>query len=228
MVDMESFADIGDSSGLIEKNIGYLTRDKIDYSDFLQQFAVPEERMTLDPDEFDYMYYMYGLRMPGRRKLLIEPLEYREVKQIREFVIAIDTSGSCSGELVKKFLTRSYSILKSTESFTSRVNIHIIQCDAAIQDDIEIHDLDEIERYAQHFTVKGLGGTDFRPVFSYVDQLRSCGKFTNLRGLLYFTDGYGTYPTHPTDYKTAFVFLEQYIEKDVPPWALRVYWKEDE
>lgn len=38
--------------------------------------------------------------------LLIEPLEYKEDKVIKDFVIAIDTSGSCAGELVKKFLNK--------------------------------------------------------------------------------------------------------------------------
>ena len=47
--------------------------------------------MRLDPDEFDYVYYTYGLKL-YRNMPLIKPLEYREVKRIQEFVIAIDTS----------------------------------------------------------------------------------------------------------------------------------------
>ena len=39
---------------------------------------------------------MYG-NMP-----LIEPQEWKEVQKVEEFVIVIDTSMSCSGELVKK------------------------------------------------------------------------------------------------------------------------------
>ena len=228
LVDLESFSGRGNERGLMEKNIGYLTRDEMDYSDFLQQFAVLEEKMMLDPDEFDYVYYTYGLRLPGKRKLLIEPLEYREVKQIREFAIAIDTSGSTDGALVKKFLRKTYSILKSTEMFTSSVNIHIIQCDTDIQEDIAIHSLDDIDEYTKDFKIKGLGGTDFRPVFRYIETLRSNGEFNHLCGLIYFTDGMGIYPNQPTDYKTAFVFLDKYDERSVPPWALRSYWKEDE
>lgn len=33
---------------------------------------------------------------------LIEPLEYKEVNRLEELVIAIDTSGSCSRELVQQ------------------------------------------------------------------------------------------------------------------------------
>lgn len=227
-MDMKAFSGQGNGRGMIEQNIDYLTRDEMDYEEFLEQFAVIEEVVQLDPDEFDYMYYIYGLNMPGQKKLLIEPLEYRDARRIREFVIAIDTSGSCAGDLVKKFLTKTYSILKSTESFSSRVSIHIIQCDADIQEHKHITNLDEIDEYAKNLSVKGLGGTDFRPVFEYVDELIQKHEIIDLNGLIYFTDGYGTYPKLPTSYKTAFVFLDKYEERDVPPWAMRVYWKESE
>ena len=115
---------------------------------------------------------------------LIEPLEYKEVKRVREFVIAIDTSGSTSGELVNKFLTKTYNLLMSTESFLSRVNIHIVQCDAKVQEVVKITKREEFEDYLQHMTIRGLGGTDFRPVFSYVDQLVKQREFTHLKGMM--------------------------------------------
>ena len=46
-----------------------------------------------------------------------------------------------------------------------------------------------------HFELRGGGGTDFRPAFEYVNQLCAEKKFSNLRGLLYFTDGRA--PTRP-------------------------------
>ena len=67
-------------------------RPRTDYREFLRQFAVPGEVMRLSDDEFDYVYYTYGLKLYGRMPL-IEPLEYREERRIREFVIVIDTSG---------------------------------------------------------------------------------------------------------------------------------------
>lgn len=54
-------------------------------------------------DEFDYIFYTYGLQM-YKNMPLIEPLEYKDVKQVREIVVAIDTSGSTSGDLVQSFL----------------------------------------------------------------------------------------------------------------------------
>ena len=162
--------------------------------------------MRLDPDEFDYVYYTYGLKL-YQNMPLIEPLEYREVKRIREFVIAIDTSGSTSGELVQKFVQKTYNVLKSTESFFSKINLHILQCDADIQEDVKITSQEEFDAYLKTMTIQGLGGTDFRPVFARVDELRRKKEFQNLRGLIYFTDGQGTYPARRPTFATAFVFL---------------------
>ena len=71
--------------------------------------------------------------------------------------------------------------------------------------------------------LKGGGGTDFRPAFVYVDELRGSGEFKRLCGMLYFTDGYGTFPERPPDYKTAFVFVEREDAVRVPPWAMCIY-----
>ena len=47
--------------------------------------------------------------------------------------------------------------------------------------------------------------------------------FRNLRGLMYFTDGFGTYPTRRPPYDVAFVFCDdRYREHEVPPWAMRI------
>lgn len=148
---------------------------------------------------------------------LIEPLEYKEVKRIREFV-AIDTSGSVAGETVQRFVQKTYNILKSTESFFSKINLHIIQCDAAVQEDAKITSQEEFDEYLKTMQLRGLGGTNFRPVFAYVDKLIEQHEFQNLKGLIYFTDGWGTFPTQMPPYNTAFVFLqEEYNNLAVPP-----------
>ena len=59
--------------------------------------------------------------------------------------------------------------------------------------------------------------------FLHVDQMIKAGKFSRLRGLLYFTDGYGTFPVKMPPYDTAFVFMrDNYTDADVPPWAMKV------
>ena len=197
-------------------------RQRTDYRQFLCKFSVLKEEMAVDPDSFDYVFYTYGLELYGNMPL-IEPQEWREVQKVEEFVIVIDTSMSCSGELVKKFLEETYAVLSESESFFRKVNIHIIQCDDTVQTDERITKEEELKRYMDNLTLYGEGGTDFRPAFTYVDQLLKEQAFSRLRGLLYFTDGRGTYPSKMPPYETAFVFFsEDYEDTDVPPWAMKL------
>ena len=78
------------------QNLREVNRERYDYTSFLKKFAVMGEVMKINDDEFDYIYYTYGLKLYENMPL-IEPLEYKDVKRIREFVIAIDTSGSGRG-----------------------------------------------------------------------------------------------------------------------------------
>lgn len=199
-----------------------VNREKHDYASFLARFATLHERMRVNPDEFDYIYYTYGLSRYGNMPL-IEPLEYRETRSVHDFAIAIDTSESVSGDLVQAFIRKTYNILKQSESFTDRVNIHIIQCDARVQEDTVITSLDDLDLYVDSMELKGFGGTDFRPVFEYVNLLVEKREFSDLRGLVYFTDGQGTFPSRKPPYDAVFAFLDDgYSDPPVPPWALKV------
>lgn len=198
------------------------------YTEFLQKFAKLTEEIHVNPDEFDYIYYTYGLSL-YRNMPLIEPLEYRETSKIRDFVIALDTSGSCQGRVIRGFLHKTWSVLKESGAFSEQVNLHLIQCDSKIQKDVRISNDQEFEEYMQNIEIIGSGGTDFRPVFSYVRQLEKSGAFTHLQGLLYFTDGYGTFPVERPDYQTAFVFVRDKFEiPKVPAWAMKVVLQPDE
>ena len=146
--------------------------------------------MAVDGAAFDYIYYNYGLQVYGNLPLIERP-ETREDRRIEDFVIAVDTSMSTSGELVRQFLACTYAILRSTETFTRRVHIRILQCDDRLRSDTVIHDLGELRGYMENFTLAGGSATDFRPVFAHVAQLQKEGAFTALRGLVYFTDGMG-------------------------------------
>ena len=228
-VDLETFGkQRGINPGAMTQNLQTVNREKYDYTAFLKKFAVMGEAIKINDDEFDYIFYTYGLQL-YKKMPLIEPLEYKEIKAIKEFVIAIDTSGSTSGELVQKFVQKTYNILKSIESFFSKINLHIIQCDADIQEDKKITCQEDFDEYLKTMQIRGLGGTDFRPVFEYVETLRQNKEFTNLKGLIYFTDGYGAFPERKPDYDTAFVFVDdEYNNPDVPPWAIKLVLQKDE
>lgn len=221
-LDLESHALAWDeNASSLSELLSVTNRQTCDYADFLRKFSVLAEDIKVNEDEFDYIFYTYGLERYGNMPL-VEPLEYQECNCIREFAIAIDTSGSCSGDVVRTFVSRTYDILKESESYGSEVNVHIIQCDARVQSDTKITSLQELDRYLGSFELRGFGGTDFRPVFDYVDRLIDEGEFSNLRGLVYFTDGLGIFPKNKPTYDTVFVFVnDEMATPKVPPWTMK-------
>lgn len=220
--DLKSFSKGKTNSESLEKNLAEATRDRYDYTELLRRFTVMGEDVSVNEDEFDYIYYTYGLSRYGNMPL-IEPLEYREAKKVKEFVIALDTSASCRGEVVQAFLRRTYSILKGTEHFFQKINVHIIQCDNEVRSDVKITCDEDFENFIANEKLRGFGATDFRPVFTYVDELLEHGEFENLKGLIYFTDGYGIYPERMPSYDVIFAFLEdEERQPAVPPWAIEV------
>lgn len=220
--DLKSFSRAGKRAESLEKNLEETTRERYDYSEILRRFTVMGEDITVNDDEFDYIYYTYGLEHYGNLPL-IEPLEYKESNKVKEFVIAIDTSASCRGAVVKAFLRKTYSILKGRENFFHKINFHIIQCDNQVQSDSKITNDDDFEIFVKYGKLNGFGATDFRPVFDYVEKLKEQGEFENLKGLIYFTDGYGIYPERMPDYEVIFAFLDEDENRGpVPPWSMKV------
>lgn len=216
-----------DSSPLIQ-SLRQVNRKKQNYAEFLRRFGTYGEVMQISEEEFDYTYYTYGLSTYGNVPL-IEHLEYREQRKLREFVIAIDTSGSVKGDVVQSFVQHTYDILRRQENLFTKVNIHILQCDDRIREDARITSSEEFQRYLDTMEIKGLGNTDFRPVFRYVEELQRKGELLQLKGLLYFTDGRGTFPGEKPLYETAFILHEDgWGAPQVPSWAIKMRLTEDE
>lgn len=194
------------------------------FQDFLRKFSVDREELKTDPESFDYGYYYFGLSQYGNMPL-IEENEYREKRKIPELVIAIDTSYSTKGEMVKHFLEEALAILADKEAFFSKCRVHIIECDDRIRKDLLVEDAEEMERYRERFEVSGGYGTDFRPVFHYIEDLQKKGELKELKALLYFTDGRGRYPKYAPAYTAAFIFPrgEDIDDENAPFWALKLY-----
>lgn len=225
--DLKSFSRDRNNAESIEQNLKEATRERYDYTDFLRKFMVMGETVQVNDDEFDYIYYTYGLQTYGNLPL-VEPLEYKDSNKIRDFVIALDTSASCRGEIVQAFLQKTYNILQNGENFFTKINVHILQCDSEVRQDTKITGREAFDDFLAHGKLTGFGSTDFRPVFDYVEKLREKQEFDNLKGLLYFTDGYGIYPERMPDYDVAFVFLhEDENAPKVPPWAIRIVLDEE-
>ncbi len=227
LAEIKNFSEMGSAGEALEKNLAEGAAVKYDYKKLLEHFVVTGESTRLSDDEFDYIYYTYGLEkydgMP-----LIEPLEYREDKKIRDFVIAIDTSASCSGETVKKFIRQTFDLLKSSESFFRKINVHIIQCDSEVRSDDTLTDAEELDRFLDGLKLFGGGATDFRPVFAYVEDLVGKRAFDDLKGMIYFSDGYGIYPVKQPDFDVIFAFPGNDPGRPEPPvWSMKAIIEED-
>ena len=203
-------------------NLKLANRKKQDYSAFLRKFTRLGEHMKINDEEFDYNFYTYGMQLYGNMPL-IEPLEYKDVRVVKTFVTVIDTSGSVEEEKLRRFLEKTYQILKSGQESEDRVNFHLVQCDALVQKDVKITSEKELAQVMEDLTLYGRGGTDFRPAFEYIEELRKNGKLTNLNGMLYFTDGMGVYPRKKPEYPVAFIYDSEVLDKipEVPAWAIR-------
>ena len=222
-VDLETFMKSrSGETGDFLVNLKLANRKKQDYSAFLRKFTRLGERMKINDEEFDYNFYTYGMQLYGNMPL-IEPLEYKDVRVVKTFVTVIDTSGSVEEEKLRRFLEKTYQILKSGQESEDRVNFHLIQCDALVQKDVKITSEKELEQVMEDLTLYGRGGTDFRPAFEYIEELRKNGELTNLNGMLYFTDGMGVYPRKKPEYPVAFIYDSEVLDKipEVPAWAIR-------
>lgn len=229
---METFERrAGTNAGSLLQTLQISKPDEYRYDYFLRRFAAWHEEMKINDEEFDLSYYTLGIDL-YRNIPLLEPLEYKEEKKIQELVIAVDTSGSCLGKPIRRFLSETYSILKNSKQFFRHIRIHLLQFDTVIQESTCITDMAKLSSMAEHFTVKGFGGTDYRCVFRYISKQQKEGKLSKLQGLMILTDGYGTYPSQPPGYPTAFL-LADFLKEDspsarepsydhVPSWAIRL------
>lgn len=226
--ELKSFSGDAGSEEELLKNIEESNRTKYDYKGFLEKFMAIGEDLCINDDEFDYVYYTYGLSLYENMPL-VEPLEFKDNKKIKEFVIVLDTSASCRGNVLRSFLQKTYDIMKTSESFFSKVNIHILQCDMEVQSDTVITCDEDFDLFMKNAKLSGFGGTDFRPAFQYVEELIEKGEFENLRGMIYFTDGYGQFPNCKPEFETAFVFVsDRDNQPALPYWAIKLVLRPDE
>lgn len=53
-------------------------------------------------------------------------------------------------------------MLTQSETYFKKVNIHIIQCDDRVREDVAITSAETLKSYMERLTINGCGGTDFR------------------------------------------------------------------
>jgi predicted metal-dependent peptidase len=174
--------DMGAYSGRLED----LFDSKIHWRELLCQYLTPlfgSTRKWLPPNR---RYVYKKMYLPSIRK----------EKQLK-IVIAVDTSGSTTGHIVKTFVSEVFSILNTFGGYELR----LIQCDMNINCD-ETFDIDN-PFIADDFVLRGGGGTDFNPIFELVNKDQEPPEL-----LLYLTDGYGPAPPTQPEYPVIWGVIE--------------------
>ncbi len=160
---------------------------KIDWREMLYKYIASYAKSTYSfvPPNMKYLYR--GIYLPSLSSDLLR------------IVIAVDTSGSIDEALLGTFLGEIESIMQSYPNY----EIDLITADAKIQSHRVFLPGESLD-----YEVSGGGGTDFRPVFEYIDNYIDYPTL-----LLYFTDAEGTFPANEPGYDLLWLIPE---EREVP------------
>ena len=228
-VDMETFArKQGNKALAMMQNLREVNRESYDYAGFLQKFASRGEVMKSNPEEFDYIFYTYGMNLYDNMPL-IEPVEYKPVRNIRDFVLAVDLCGQISTAQAKRFLRKAYEVFRRNERSGLNIRLHLLSCGGPEPEYTLVANEEDFEGFLSRLRYHYREECDFRPAFLWTDDMLHRRQFCNLKGLLCFTDATGPFPPTKPAYDAATVFVnDNYSTPDVPPWAVRLVLQKDE
>ena len=193
---------------LIEENMDEKDEDQWDYAASLAREVA--QKKSLMPSGFerfakkmqakniDWKFELYNainrhMRnnyafMPPNKKHIYRGIALPSLtSDTLSLVVAIDTSGSIQEELLGTFLEEFKSIMQNFPS----ISIELLIADAKVHAHYSFRGADKLD-----FSLKGGGGTDYRPVFEFVDSNLPMSSM-----LLYFTDGEGIFPKIPPAYE---------------------------
>jgi len=219
----------GDLAGELCEEYTAAKESGVSYTEFLRRFCSLRERQEVDPNSISNLWYQVGLSLTGDAPF-IEPEELREDAPALDLAVALDTSGSCCGDIMKGFLEELLAILRDAGG--PRVELTLIQCDTEVQKVQTLTREDTTADILGGFRIYGCGGTDFCPVFDYIDQQHQDAEGKRFRGLLYLSDGCGEFPDQAPDYPVAFLFPKEDAFWDmgwchIPDWVMQVHITED-
>ncbi|MDD4854769.1 MAG: VWA-like domain-containing protein [Sulfuricurvum sp.] len=146
-------------------------------------------------------YYVsdYAMMPPSKKLLYAGIYLPSATSRHLELVIGIDSSGSVDEVVLAQFIAEVESI---TELFGS-YSIELLVCDDRVRSHQRFTNGENIE-----YTLEGGGGTDFTPVFEFIDR-----QLTPPKMLLYFTDLDGKFPMREPHYETVWITP---VMRDVP------------
>lgn len=110
------------------------------YREYIRQFIRDRECIKEQDGTIDKMLYSFGFELYGD-VAFIEPEEYSENKTLKKVVIAVDTSGSCSGEVMNEFLRETKNLLQDISEISLFKEVILMQCDVEIQVEEHFQDI---------------------------------------------------------------------------------------
>jgi len=184
----------GKLGGGLARMVEHFLQPQLPWRNLLAQFV-----SSIARDDYSYA------RPSSRRG---DPVIYPSLRSGQiNIVVALDTSGSISDKELSEFLAEIDAI---KAHMRARIVFHA--CDSALADDGPW-----IFEPWQEFTMPrqflGGGGTDFKPVFEWVDQQDMSPDL-----LVYFTDADGEFPELPPNYPIVWLVKG----KTKVPWGRRV------
>ncbi len=183
----------GKRGGSLARMIDHLLQPQLPWRMLLARYMT-----TVTRNDFSYM-------RPSRREgdAILPSLRSSQI----ELVVALDTSGSIKSEEIAGFMAE-INALKGQ----MRAKITLIPCDAAIPEAAPWF-YEPWEEFIVPDSLTGGGGTDFRPVFDWVDS-----EHLQPALLVYFTDAQGKFP----ELEPNFPVLWLVKGKSPVPWGQRI------
>ncbi len=173
----------------------------IDWRGLLRQWLQDRIKNDWSTYPFSKKHIHLGLYMPSMG-----------VESPGHIVFAIDTSGSMSAALIGDIVAE---IRGFRDTFPCRLTV--IQADADVQEVREYEALDGME-VPKAVAVLGRGGTDFRPVFDWLDR-QWTGASTVV---IYATDGFGRYPESVPGWPVIWLLSDDGIAAENIPFGTKV------
>jgi predicted metal-dependent peptidase len=193
--DLASSAQIARQQGVLSpimaKIVDFYLQPQVNWQELLANYL-----NNLARDDFSY------LRPKRRGNAIMPTLKSSSI----DLVVAIDTSGSISQQEVDEFVVEVNAIKSNL-----RASVSLVACDDKLSANspMVFNAWDEMVFPA---TLDGGGGTNFKPVFEFVESLD-----TQVAALVYFTDANGTFPEVEPNYPVLWL-----IKGSTPiPWGHR-------
>lgn len=180
----------GKLPGTLERFIHDMINPKADWRSVLRRFIVEVSKNDYSWQRPKKMMVPFGYYLPT---LFSESMG--------ELITIVDTSGSIDDHQLQVF---GSEIIAARASVRPRMTRNIY-CDT------RVNHIDEFEQNDEcTFKMHGGGGTDFRPPFERIEQ-----EGWKPAAVLYFTDGYGTFPDVAPDYPVLWCMTTPVQ----PPWG---------